>query len=124
MLVLHCVLGPLTDLRLARRALGEVLLVALALRVRQVVALVVVQRQAQAALVRAQVVAHEVRVLGQVDGLQRQLAQPLAPVDRLGPKEDMLIRVRVSASDRPSSDPGPPGSEAVSVAGTRASVPR
>lgn len=53
------------------------------LRVRQVVALVVVQREAQAALILAEVVAHEVRVLRQVDGLQRQPPQPLPPVDRL-----------------------------------------
>ena len=42
---------------LARRAPRQVLLVALALRVREVVALVVVQREAQLALERAQVVA-------------------------------------------------------------------
>lgn len=53
------------------------------LGVRQVVALVVVQREAQAALVLAQVVAHEVRVPRQVDRLQRQPPQPLPPVDGL-----------------------------------------
>jgi hypothetical protein len=56
---------------------------AMHLGVRKVVALVVVQREAQAALVLAEVVAHEVRVLRQVDGLQRQPPQPLPPVNCL-----------------------------------------
>ena len=55
----------------------------LTLRVRQVVPLVGVQREAQAALVLPQVVAHEVRVLAQVDRLQCQPPQPLAPVHSL-----------------------------------------
>jgi len=61
--------------------------VLLALGVREVAALVVVQRQTQFALVRAEVVFHEVRVLLKVDRLQRQLPQPLAPVAvRLRPR--------------------------------------
>ena len=66
-----------------RRALRELLLVALALRVREVRRLRAVHRAAQAALVRPEVVAHEVRVARQVDALQRQLPQPLPPVQRL-----------------------------------------
>ena len=53
------------------------------LRVGQIVALVVVQRQAQAALVLAQVIAHKVRVFREVDRLQRQPPQTLSPVDGL-----------------------------------------
>lgn len=45
---------------------------------RQVGRLVVVQREAELALVRAQVVAHEVRVLGQVDRLCGKGGQALA----------------------------------------------
>ena len=66
---------------LLKSAPREVLLVALALGVREVVALVVVEREAQLALVRPQVVLHEVRVLHQVDRLQRELSQPLSPID-------------------------------------------
>lgn len=70
-------------LGLPRRPLGEVGLVALPLRVGQVVPLVVVESQAQLALVASQVVPHEVGVLDEVDGLQRQSPEPLAAVDRL-----------------------------------------
>ena len=49
----------------------------------QVVALVVVQREAEAALILPQVVAHEVGVLCQVDGLQREAPQALPPVNGL-----------------------------------------
>jgi len=59
---------------------GQILLVLLALRVGQVAALVVVQRQAQFALVGAQVVLHEVRILVQIDCLQGQLTQSLLAV--------------------------------------------
>mmetsp|Transcript_4139 Transcript_4139/g.10620 ORF Transcript_4139/g.10620 Transcript_4139/m.10620 type:complete len:203 (-) Transcript_4139:71-679(-) len=73
--------GGLRVLRgLPRRPLGQVLLVPLALGVREVVPLVPVQGQAQSALVRAEVVAHEVGVLGEVDRLQGELAQSLPPV--------------------------------------------
>ena len=50
---------------------------------RQVVALIRVQCQAQTALNLAQVVAHVVWVLGQVYGLQRQPPQPLTAVNGL-----------------------------------------
>lgn len=70
-------------LGLAGGALGEVGLVPLPLRVRQVVPLVVVQRQAQLALVAAEVVAHEVGVLGKVNGLEGEAAEALPPVDGL-----------------------------------------
>jgi hypothetical protein len=53
------------------------------LRMRQVIALVVVQREAQAALILPQVVAHEVGVLGQVDRLQGKPPQALPPINRL-----------------------------------------
>ena len=66
---------------LLERPPRQVLLVALALGMREVVALVIMQREAQLALVRAQVVPHEVGVFLQVDRLQRQLPQPLSPVD-------------------------------------------
>jgi hypothetical protein len=62
-------------------ATGQVGLVLLALRVREVAALVDVQRQAQAALERAQVCAQDIRILGEVDRLERELAQPLATVN-------------------------------------------
>jgi hypothetical protein len=61
-----------------KSVLGEaarnVLLVALALCVCQVVALVGVDGEAQFALVGPQVVAHEVRILVEIHSLQRQLA--------------------------------------------------
>lgn len=67
-------------LRLLGRSPGQVGLMLLPLGVRKVAALVVVQRQAQLAFVRAQVVFHEVRVLIDVDGLQRQLPEPFPTV--------------------------------------------
>lgn len=70
-------------LGLAGGALGEIGLVPLPLRVRQVVPLVVVQRQAKLALIAAEVVAHEVGVLGEVDGLEGEAAEALPPVDGL-----------------------------------------
>lgn len=70
-------------LGLAGGALGEVGLVPLPLRVRQVVPLVVVERQAKLALVTAEMVSHEVRVLGEVDGLHGEAAEALPPVDGL-----------------------------------------
>lgn len=57
-------------LGLPRRPLGEISLVSLPLSVRQVVPLVVVQRQAKLALITPEVVSHEVGVLGEVDGLE------------------------------------------------------
>lgn len=53
---------------LTRGALSEIGLVALPLSVGEVVTLVVVEREAELALVAAKVVAHEVWVLGEVDG--------------------------------------------------------
>ena len=51
----------------------------------QIRCLVVVEREAELALVRAEVVAHEVGVLLEVDGLGRKSRQPLAAVPvRLG----------------------------------------
>ena len=69
------------------------------LSMRQVVALVVVQRQAQAALVLPQVVAHEIRILRQIDGLQGQPPQPLSPVDGLEVQSG-----RMSVEDRAKLD--------------------
>ena len=63
--------------------LGSVIELGPRLRVGQVIALVVVQRQAEAALVLAQVVSHEVWVFCQVNRLQRQPPQPLPSVNRL-----------------------------------------
>lgn len=68
-------------LRLASRSLRQVGLMPLPLRVRQVVPLVVVQRQAKLTLVTAEVVAHEVGVLGEIDGLEGEAAEALAAVD-------------------------------------------
>ena len=62
-------------LLLQRGTLGQVLLVPLALGVREVRTLVVVQRQAEAALDLANVVAEVVRVLLQVDRLQSEPSQ-------------------------------------------------
>lgn len=59
---------------------GQVGLMLLPLGVRQVTPLVVVQGQAQLALVGAQVVLHEVRVLVDVNGLQGQLPEALPAV--------------------------------------------
>ena len=70
-------------LGLAGGTLGEVGLVPLPLRVREVVPLVVVERQAELALIAAEMVSHEVGVLGEVDGLEREPAQALPPVDGL-----------------------------------------
>ena len=69
------------------------------LSMRQVVALVVVQRQAQAALVLPQVVAHEIRILRQIDGLQGKPPQPLPPVDGLRVQSG-----RMSEEDRTEMD--------------------
>ena len=60
----------------------QVRLVPLSLRVREVISLCIVQRKTQLALVGADVVPHEVRVLGQVNGLEREFPEPLPPVDR------------------------------------------
>lgn len=67
-------------LLLARRAPREVGLVLLALGVREVRAVVLVDCQAEAALEGAEVVAEDVGVLFEVDGLERELAEALAPV--------------------------------------------
>lgn len=58
----------------------QIALMLFALRVHQVGALVDVQGQAQAALVAAEMVFQEVRVAGEVDGLEGQFAQTLAAV--------------------------------------------
>lgn len=58
----------------------QIILMLLALRVGQIAALVVVQRQAEFALVGAQMVLHEVRILVQIDCLQGQLTQSLLAV--------------------------------------------
>eukprot|EP00982_Pelagococcus_subviridis_P010490 31002-Pelagococcus_subviridis.AAC.2 len=68
--------------RLPRGALREVLLVSLPLRVREVIALVAVDRQAQLALVRSEVVPHEVRIFREVDRLEREASEAFAAVDR------------------------------------------
>lgn len=59
---------------------GQVGLMLLPLGVCEVAALIVVQRQAEFALVGAQMVFHEIGVLIDVDGLQRQLPEPLPAV--------------------------------------------
>lgn len=41
------------------------------------------QRQAQLALIAAEVVAHEIGILGEVDGLEGQAAETLPPVNSL-----------------------------------------
>ena len=95
----------LGDGRRLRRSVGlllggatsQIRLVLLALGVRQIAALVVVQREAQLALVGAQVVAHKVRILEDVDGLERQLTQAFASVAiRLGRRRD-TARARLAA---------------------------
>lgn len=68
-------------LSLTSRSLSQVGLMPLPLRVRQVVPLVVVQSQAQLTLVAAEVVAHEIGVLGEVDSLEGKSAETLAAVD-------------------------------------------
>lgn len=47
----------------------------------QVVALVVVQRQAKLTLVAAKVVAHEVGIFGEIDGLEGESPEALSAVD-------------------------------------------
>lgn len=54
---------------------------ALSLRVGQVIALVLVQCQAKLALVASEVVAHEVGVFGEVDGLEGESSETLFAVD-------------------------------------------
>jgi len=49
----------------------------------KVVSLVVVQCEAESALILAQVVAHEIRIFREIDGFQSKPAQPLSSVDRL-----------------------------------------
>ena len=51
----------------------------LTLRMRQVIRLVGMQREAQLAFVRSQVIPHQVRILGKVDRLECQFAQSLLP---------------------------------------------
>ena len=58
----------------------QIRLMLLALRVRQIAALIVVQRETQLALVGAQMIAHKVGILEYVDGLEGELAQTLASV--------------------------------------------
>ena len=66
---------------LHRRPPRQVLLVPLPLRVRQIVPLVVVERETQLTLVLPEMISHEVRVLVQVHRLLRQLPQPLPTID-------------------------------------------
>jgi hypothetical protein len=55
---------------------GQTLLMLFTLRVsRQVVGLVAVQRETQLAFVTAQVIAHQVRILGQINRFERQLLE-------------------------------------------------
>lgn len=61
-------------------AFGEILLMLLALRVRQIAAFVVVQRQAELALVRAEVIAHKVGILGEIDCFQCEQTEALASI--------------------------------------------
>jgi hypothetical protein len=65
---------------LAGGAAGEVRLVLLALGVGEVGAVVLVDGEAEAALKGAKMVAEDVGVLVEVDGLEGELAQALAPV--------------------------------------------
>ena len=60
----------------------------------QVVPLVVVQREAQTALILAQVVAHEVWVLREVNRLQRKTPQPLPPINGLQVQSALNMRAR------------------------------
>ena len=97
------------------RPLRQVLLVLLSLRVREIVSLVRVDRQAQPALVAPQVVSHEVGILAQVDGLQGQPPQPLPPAHvRLARASDpgrarLAPRVRhLDPRSSPSPFPPPP----------------
>lgn len=62
------------------RTPSEIGLVTLALGMRQIIAFIVVQREAKLTLVRAQVILHKVRVLGQIHRFERQLPKPLASV--------------------------------------------
>jgi hypothetical protein len=77
-------------LRIARRVVcvsgrptGEVRLVLLALRVREVGPFVRVQGEAQPALQPAEVVPEDVRIFREVDRLERELPEPFSPIDRL-----------------------------------------
>ena len=71
---------PRCFLRLLGRTACQIGLMLFALRVGQVAALVVVQRQAELTLVRAEMVFHKVRILVQVDRFKGELAEPLAPI--------------------------------------------
>lgn len=59
---------------------GQIGLMLLALCVRQVTPLVVVQGQTEFALVRAKVVFHKIRILVQIDSLQGELTQPFPAI--------------------------------------------
>lgn len=75
-------------LRLSRRflglaggSLGQISLVPFSLCVGQVIPLIVVECQAKFTLITAEVVAHKIRIFGQIDGLQGEPSETLAAVD-------------------------------------------
>jgi hypothetical protein len=76
----QCALALAALLGLFGRTPREIGLVLAALRVGEVRAIVLVDGQAEPAFKRAQVVFEEVRVLGQVNGFEGQLAQTLATI--------------------------------------------
>jgi len=55
------------------------LLMFLSLRMRQVIGFVGVQGQTQLALVRPQMIPHEVRILGEINRFERELFEPFLP---------------------------------------------
>ena len=81
--------------------LGKVLLVSFSLCVGEVVAFVLVEGETEAAFVLAEMVFHEVRVFGEVDGFEGEATESLPSVDSLhrsclvGIVRDVSIRMCV-----------------------------
>jgi hypothetical protein len=69
-----------TNVNGREREHSQVFHVFFALRVREVRSLIGVQSKTQLAFIRPEVVAHKIRVLVEINGLQCQLPQALSPV--------------------------------------------
>lgn len=70
-----CILG------LASSSFSQISLMALALSVGQVVSLIVVQSQTKLAFIAAKMIAHEIGIFRQIDGLEGQSPETLSTVD-------------------------------------------
>lgn len=68
-------------LSLTSSSLGQISLMPFSLRVSQVIPLIVVERQAKFTLITAEMVAHKIRVFGEIDGLEGEPSEALTAVD-------------------------------------------